>query len=131
MTVGTQYIVNNPDISPITLVALAAVAALPLVMMLNQSSQSAVLLPFIDSANHVQQADSTIEYNPLKDCFQLTIGPNCVDAATSQLFVTYGNKSDAELLLKYGFLPGVSCPQDASEDEQRRLMALEFNKRNQ
>merc|ERR1719393_644590 len=47
----------------------ALVAASPVVLTAiadQQGSKEAVMLPFIDSANHLQEADSVIEYDPVK-----------------------------------------------------------------
>ena len=52
------------------LIGLAALAAFPtIVNVATKSSPSAVLLPLIDSANHLEEADSSIEYSPLTDSF--------------------------------------------------------------
>ena len=78
-----------------------------------EGEMDAVLLPFIDSANHLQEARSNIEYDPVKGVFVLTIaGRNCLaedneNAKMRQLMISYGVKRDTELLLNYGFLPGV------------------------
>jgi len=137
--------------SPIVLAVLAATATLPLVLHVfekhrnserrdsrtdtnydaNNSSTTMVLLPFIDSANHKEDADSRLEYNPVTDCFELSIGPNCIDHATGQVYVSYGPKSDLELLLNYGFLPG--CIYDGSTtdvDGVRATLASEYCRRN-
>lgn len=124
---GKLYMTDNPDISPLVLGALAAVAAMPVVASLVTHQQSAVLLPLIDSANHLESADSSIDFDPLSRSFQLTIGPLCVDQ-DSQLFISYGSKSDAELLLNYGFLPSVSCNGNVSM--YREKLALAFCDRN-
>jgi len=87
----------------------------------------------IDSANHSPQADSSIEYDPLQKCFDLKIGPKCLDMNSSppQLYISYGNKGDAELLLNFGFLPGVNVENDAStREEQRKRLADAFLQRN-
>lgn len=136
---GYAYVQSTPYPSDTILAALAAVAVLPLGFNLLRSSfnlPSAVLLPMIDSANHEEDADSSIEYDPLTNCFQMSIGPKCLldspDPASKdlQLCTSYGKRSDAELLLNYGFLPGVTCWDDAPLSEQRTRLAEAFNSRN-
>jgi len=82
---------------------------------------SAVLLPLIDSANHLQHADSKIDYDPLKKQFDLTIGTRCING--DQLFITYGDKRDDELLLNFGFLPGLEIKDGMDTSEQRQQLA--------
>lgn len=113
--------------------ALAALAVLPLVMdLIRPSPTAAILLPLVDSANHSEEADSSIEFNAIKQVFELKVGPNCVvrdeGSGRDQLFISYGKKSDSELLLNYGFLPEVPVVSDG--DEQRRLLAQGFIERN-
>jgi hypothetical protein len=91
-----------------------------------------VLLPLIDSANHFESADSTIDFNVLANAFELSIGPNCIKEEADgqqQLYISYGRKSDTELLLNYGFLPDVPCD-NIDNDMLRRQMADAFVKRN-
>ena len=38
------------------------------------SNKKAVLLPLIDSTNHLQEADNVIEYDPAVDGFVLSLG---------------------------------------------------------
>ena len=130
-------------------VALAAIVALvPLLSQVlgsanRKGSAVAVLLPFIDSANHLESADSTIEFDPLSDCITLSAGPNCfvkdAKSENTQLFVSYGKKTDEELLLNYGFLPNVDLSDVTVEsvgDEKkvhdmiRRKLAEAFVARN-
>ncbi|CAB9511067.1 expressed unknown protein [Seminavis robusta] len=136
---GLVYVQSTPYPNDVVLAGLGALAVAPLVINLQSSSSpSAVLLPMIDSANHQEDADSKIEYDPLTKCFQMSIGPKCLiqPSATNgddhpQLCVSYGKRSDAELLLNYGFLPEVSlCSDDVSLSEQRARLADAFNQRN-
>lgn len=153
---GVGYYLANPsptgEPSLAILSALGAIAALPLVLNLpssggensgsgNSSPTVTSLLPFIDSANHRAEADSIIEYNPISRCYELSIGPKCIDRKTRQLFVSYGSKSDEELLLNYGFLPSAEADFSSDEDggnttlpslldRQRRALAREFHRRN-
>ena len=120
------------------LVGFAVLGILPtLLSLMDQSSAaSAVLLPFIDSANHIEDADSKIEYDPLSNAFTLNAGSKCIiteDAGNKsnskpQLYISYGQKKDTELLLNYGFLPGVSL--DGDDDERRKKLAEAFVTRN-
>lgn len=133
---GYQYVQSTPYPNDLILAGLAAVAVLPLGFNLLKSSStlpSAVLLPMIDSANHDENADSSIEYDPLTNCFQMSIGSKCLlptsGSNNPQLCISYGKRSDAELLLNYGFLPGVSCSEDAPLSEQRKQLAEAFNSR--
>jgi len=144
---GVLYQSNTPDPSPVVLTTLALLAAIPLALTVlsesssssSSSSSSAVLLPMIDSANHLNEAgpETTITYDPVTDCFQLYVGPKCIDPITQQLFISYGTKTDAEWLLNYGFLPGVVMQgedadgvNDAARDRQRKQLAQAFLARN-
>ena len=89
----------------------------------------AVLLPLIDSANHLEEADSAIEYSPLTDSFDLKGGPKCLleeEDGKQQLYISYGKKSDRELLLNYGFLKGTSYKVGENETERRKQLAEKF-----
>ena len=131
---GWVYVQNNPYPSDIVLAGLAAVAILPLGFNLLTSSSnppSAVLLPMIDSANHKEDADSSIAYDPLTKCFQMSIGPQCLTTLQEQpdlqqLCISYGKRSDVELLLNYGFLPGETCADDVPLSVQRERLAKAF-----
>lgn len=140
MTIGSAS-TENEEFSTIVLAGFGIVAAIPLLLNLinngggdsSQSGSTVSLLPFIDSANHLEGADSLNEYNPVTRCYELSVGPKCIDPATRQVFVSYGKKSDTELLLNYGFLPGVDCADgvdDAARDRQRSALARAFCKRN-
>ena len=112
------------------LLALAALGAVPsLINLLRESPPVAVLLPLIDSANHLEEADSSIEYSPLTDSFELKGGKNCLleeDDGKQQLYISYGKKSDEELLLNYGFLKGTSYTMGEDETERRKQLAEKF-----
>lgn len=118
------------------LVGLAFLGFLPTVLSIvkQEKASSAVMLPLIDSANHLETADSRIEYDPVRRRFELTVGPACLrnddssNAARQQLYISYGKKKDSELLLNYGFLPDV--PMSDNEDEYRRNLAQAFHERN-
>jgi hypothetical protein len=94
------------------------------------SDTCSVLLPLVDSANHASVASSSsdLSFNPRSRSFELCVGPNCVDPVSQQLFVSYGKKSDTELLLNYGFLEG--CHVYQNEDAQRRELANVYVRRN-
>lgn len=92
----------------------AVVAASPVILTAiadQQGSKEAVMLPFIDSANHLQEADSVIEYDPVKESFVLSLGRRCLvkeQDGRAQVCISYGIRSDSELLLNYGFVRGFS-----------------------
>ncbi|KAL7533186.1 hypothetical protein ACHAWF_004371 [Thalassiosira exigua] len=125
-------------------VPLGIVAALPVVLTIiadQKGSKEAVMLPLIDSANHLQEADSVIEYDPSLDSFVLSLGKKCLvkevdeDGERAQVCISYGVRKDSELLLNYGFLRGVSIggldeSTDRSRDNVRRRLAEAFLKRN-
>jgi len=99
----------------------------------------AVLLPYIDSANHLEAARSNIEFDPLKGVFTVRVeGRNCIvedvnGMGTKQFYISYGEKRDTELLLNYGFLPEmkeiVMEDDDETDDEIRRCLSETFNSR--
>jgi len=112
---------------------LAIVAASPVGLTIladAKGSKEACLLPLIDSANHLQEADSVIEYNPANDSFELTLGRKCLvkEGERAQACISYGIRKDSELLLNYGFLRGIKM--DGTTDEIRQRLALEFVNRN-
>lgn len=120
---------------------LAIVAAAPVILTTiadQKGSNEAVMLPLIDSANHLQEADSVIEYDPVIDSFTLSLGRKClveeVDeiGRRAQVCISYGVRKDSELLLNYGFLRGVTIDGlkdivgDEDRDEIRRRLAEQF-----
>lgn len=102
-------------------------------------ARDAVLLPFIDSANHSEDAGSEIEYNPIRGEFTLrVVGGKCLEIEKRlsgekkkrggdstllrrQLYISYGEKSDSELLLNYGFLPKNAGIGITSSNNERRI----------
>lgn len=124
---GFLHYNQNPDPSDALMVALALVAAAPTIYnLVAESPPVAVLLPMIDSINHLEEAESRIEYSPLSDAFTLSVGKNCVkdENGKAQLYISYGKKKDTELLLNYGFLRGVRSAGDTSE--RRKALAEAF-----
>jgi len=124
---------------------LAIVAASPVALTIiadQKGSKEAVLLPLIDSANHLQEADSVIEYDPAVDGFVLSLGRKClvkeVDEAgeRAQVCISYGVRKDSELLVNYGFLRGVTMEGldneegDENRDGIRQRLAEQFEIRN-
>jgi len=120
---------------------LGLVAALPTILTIaadQQGSKEAVLLPLIDSANHLQEADSAIEYDPAVDAFVLSLGKKCLvkEGERAQVCISYGVRKDSELLLNYGFLRGVIMKGfdnnvgDENRNEIRELVAGQFVRRN-
>jgi len=110
-----------------------------------KGSKDAVLLPFIDSANHLEEADSVIEYDQVADAYTLSLGRKCLvkerdgaEGNRAQLCISYGVRKDAELLLNYGFLRGVKTGIDddgekdseSRNDDLRRRLAETFVGRN-
>jgi hypothetical protein len=97
-------------------VPLSIVAALPVALTMiadQKGSKEAVLLPLIDSANHLQEADSVIEY--YNGNFVLSLGRKCLvkevdddGRERAQVCISYGDRKDSELLLNYGFMRGVT-----------------------
>jgi hypothetical protein len=125
---GFVYYVPLHGQNDAVLLGLAAVAAVPsLFNIVKQTPPVAVLLPLIDSANHLEEADSSIEYSSLNDSFVLSGGSKCLvkeKNGKQQLCISYGKKKDTELLLNYGFLRGV--PSDGDATERRRRLAETF-----
>lgn len=136
--IGWAYNFATPEPSYAVLAILAVIAAAPTAMNLIQGEgpSTAVLLPLIDSANHWESADSTIDFDPVTGSFQLSIGPKCLQSESdgqTQLYISYGSKHDSELMLNYGFLPTVPCADgedEAARDQQRKQLAKEYLKRN-
>jgi len=127
---GYIYFVTLHGQSDAILIALAVLGSIPsIVNLLKASPPMAVMLPLIDSANHLEEADSSIEYSPLTDSFELTGGNRCLvqdkDSGKQQLFISYGKKSDKELLLNYGFLKG-TLYKGEDETERRKQLAERF-----
>jgi hypothetical protein len=110
------------------LVTLAAVSTLPILFNLVAPDKGdAVLLPFIDSANHLEGVSSSIQFNPLQREFNLLADRDCFvhEGDKTQFYISYGSKTDKELLLNYGFLPGLTSfdLEGGSDDVIRRKLA--------
>lgn len=137
---GWAYLTStttNPNDA--VLCGLGLVAVLPGILnLVSGGKNTVVLLPLIDSANHMESAGSSIEYNPLSNAFELSIQPDCVvpeEDGQQQLYISYGSKGDTELLLNYGFLPGVGSggadgDDEAARETQRQQLAEAFIARN-
>ncbi len=124
---GLIHYNNNPSPSDALLVGLGLVACAPAIFnSFNESPPVAVLLPMIDSINHLEEADSNIQYSALSNAFTLSVGKKCVvdENEKTQLFVSYGKKKDTELLLNYGFLRDVSSKGDVRT--RRKALAEAF-----
>jgi len=109
---------------------LVVLAASPLLInLLRPDKGEVVLLPLIDSANHSEEADSAIEFDPANGVFALKVGSKClVDEPNggTQLYISYGSKQESELMLDYGFLPGIPCwdgEDEEARDTQRKQLA--------
>lgn len=125
---GYYYFVVLHGQNDIVLALLALVAGIPVLFSaISKETPAAVLLPLIDSANHREDACSTINYNQLNESFNLSIGEKCIvdTNGKKQLFISYGKKKDTELLLNYGFLQGVDVS-DSSPDVRRKKLAEAF-----
>ena len=112
---GFFYYAQLHGQSDIVLLTLGALAAFPVIAnIVSQDSPSAVLLPLIDSANHLEEADSSITYSALDDAFTMIAGGKCIieENGKKQLYISYGKKKDTELLLNYGFLPDIQTTGD-------------------
>jgi hypothetical protein len=134
---GYTYYVPVHGQDDMVLLGIGIVAAIPtLINVLSQKPPVAVLLPYIDSANHFEEADTSIEYNSLTDSFNLVSGggpnsSNCIIKESNgkeQLYISYGKKKDSELLLNYGFLRGV--PTDGDASTRRKQLATKFLQNN-
>lgn len=113
---------SKGDDTTLALLAIVGIlfASFPTILQLLQKPIVA-LLPLIDSANHLETADSKIEFDPSKKSFDLIIGPQCVDKDSSQLYISYGKQSDNALLLNHGFLPTVQGKEGDSASVRQRL----------
>ncbi|GMH59334.1 hypothetical protein TL16_g02807 [Triparma laevis f. inornata] len=75
-----------------------------------------LMLPYIDSANHDESSQNAIEYNPLKQEFELVCkGDQTPD---SELFISYGERSPVDLLINFGIVKGGK----AGRETDRRIM---------
>ena len=131
--VGIYGIMQPNDFGELIAIGSAFVILIPLLISIfKQGSGNVVLLPYIDSANHLKSADSAIEFDPLQDSFILRAGSNCYvkDQLTGQvqLYITYGERSDAELLLNYGFINDFILSPNRDENIRQKL-AKEFVRR--
>lgn len=140
---GLNYLRSGPFASDerITIALLALCCAPVILNFISEAAgmraMDAVLLPYIDSANHLESARSNIEFDPLKGIFSVSVeGRNCIveegSSGKKQFYISYGEKLDTDLLLNYGFLPGQQMDESTStrdEDEYRRSLAETFNSR--
>ena len=137
--VAWSYIATNASTmdgsepSMLVLAGLAMAAVLPTILQIIRPSPELVyMLPLLDLANHREDANSSIRWDPLRHHFSLFVGQQCLvkegDGQT-QVYFNYGSKSDAEWLLNFGFLPSVSGD-DVTSDDLRRRFAEEFVRRN-
>ena len=125
-------------------IPLSIVAAAPVALTIiadSKGSKEAVMLPLIDSANHLQEADSVIEFDPSVDGFVLNLGRKCLvkevddGRERAQVCISYGVRKDSELLLNYGFLRGVTMDgiesdnSDVDRSQIRQRLAEAFLER--
>lgn len=120
----------------VTLVLLALSCAPVILNFISETfslkKMDAVLLPLIDSANHMESSGSTIEFDPIKGEFTVSCERNSIveePNGKKQLYISYGSKRDTELLLNYGFLSNFEFDASLSDDERRQMLAQEFNAR--
>lgn len=124
-------------------IPMALLAASPVILTMiasKKGSKEAVMLPLIDSANHLEEADSVIEFDPATDGFVLSLGRKCLvkekdeTGERAQVCISYGLRGDSELLINYGFLRGVTMDKAANYDndisEIRKLLAEAYISRN-
>ena len=119
--------------SMLVLSGLAMAAVFPTILQIIRPSPELVyMLPLLDLANHREEANSSIQWDPIRQHFSLFVGQQCLvteDDDQTQVYFNYGSKSDAEWLLNFGFLPSVSGD-DVTSDDLRRRFAEEFVRRN-
>jgi hypothetical protein len=146
---------GSPWEDPVLMTLALGSVALTALSLTKKDTKWAVLLPLIDSANHMDNADSVIDYDPLRKCFELTVGPSSFveepvyiekemdgdrhhsqkepppQLGKPQVYISYGKKGDAEWLLNYGFLPGIRpLDPDDDDDAYRRRLAEAYMERN-
>jgi hypothetical protein len=109
---GYTYYSSTAFPSEFVFYGLSIMAVAPLLWnVLVQTNKSVVLLPLIDSANHLETAESSIVFNPLSGCFELSLQPSCIvpqrnaddDHPQQQVYINYGTKKDTELLPTMAF----------------------------
>ena len=133
-TIAWSYINSlNTEPSILVLAGLAMGAVLPtIIQILKPAPELVYMLPLLDLANHREEANSSIRWDPIRQHFSLFIGHDCLvveDDGQTQVYFNYGSKSDAEWLLNFGFLPSISGD-DVTSDDLRRRFAEEFVRRN-
>jgi hypothetical protein len=124
-----------PQCASFTIRTMGALAVLIILsLVLGTQPSSAVLLPVINSANHIETADSSMSMIPSDRAFNCNAAKCFVakDDDKPQLFVSYGPRTDTEFLLNYSFLPSVPCSEgndEAVRDQHRRRLADAFQAR--
>ena len=124
-------------------IPMAVLAASPVVLTMvanKKGSKEAVMLPLIDSANHLEEADSVIEFDPAVNAFVLSLGRKCLvkeldeTGEKAQVCISYGLRGDSELLVNYGFLRGVTMKKAGNDGDDRndirKLLAETYLSRN-
>ncbi len=80
----------------------AALTLLPLFLEFVKSKGTYVMAPMIDSLNHQSTVPTDLDYDSLRQRFRLSIGEGF--KAGEQVFMSYGAKSNDDLVLHYGFV---------------------------
>ena len=89
------------ELLPMALATAASLSLLPAV--LQARTESCVLLPGIDSANHhSQRLNSVVDFDPSLPAFVLSARGSI--AAGSEVLISYGNRDNDDLLQYFGFV---------------------------
>lgn len=79
------------------------------------------LFPGLDMANCSVRCKTSFKYDKDTDCYVVTTGANFDNG--NQVFVSYGSKSNDELLLFYGFVEGSNPANSVALPEFRRWLS--------
>jgi SET domain len=70
---------------------------------LDQKAEEEALVPWADFANHSSACSSHLTWDHQEECVVLIADRNY--AAGQQVYTSYGERSSAQLLFSYGFVP--------------------------
>lgn len=79
-----------------------ALVLLPSLLEFFRSKATYVLAPMIDSLNHRSTVPTDLDYDSVRQRFRLSLGEDF--KAGQQVFMSYGDKSNDDLLFHYGFV---------------------------